>query len=65
MSIEQKAYWTKGVDHGIELEQTRIIKIIEAYGNPDYPEAWRPEIEQACNRLVFLIKKEVNENTNL
>lgn len=31
--IEQKVYWTKGVDHGIELEQSRIIKILERQGS--------------------------------
>ena len=27
--LEQKVYWTKGVDHGIELEQARIIKMLQ------------------------------------
>lgn len=29
MSIEQKLYWTKGVDHGIELEQARVVGLLK------------------------------------
>jgi hypothetical protein len=29
MSIVEKLYWTKGVDHGRELERERIIKILD------------------------------------
>jgi hypothetical protein len=27
--LEKKVYWTKGVDHGIELEQARIVALLQ------------------------------------
>jgi DNA-binding Lrp family transcriptional regulator len=36
-------------------ERERIIKIIEAYINPKYSEAWRPEIEQAGLLIIDII----------
>lgn len=30
MINEHKVYWYKGVDHGIELEQARVVSLLEA-----------------------------------
>lgn len=56
--IDNEFEFRRGYHYGLTEEQERIIKIIDAYGNPGYAEAWRPYIEEACNCLVVLIKKE-------
>lgn len=57
MSIEQKLYWTKGVEHGIELERERVIKLLDI-------ELVNCECEAPLTHLDARIREKINEQPN-
>lgn len=55
MAIFEKQYWTKGVEHGKQLERERIIKLIQDH--------YRMSHDRLINgkHLITIIKEETSE----
>jgi len=45
-------------EHGERVERERIIKIVAAYLDPKYSEAWRPYYDEIARNLIPRIRGE-------